>query len=75
MAGVLNKLEDTVKDERNKPYERIGYNNDTKEARWNSTQSIQNTKSMEDLNLWLNERSNNPDTGLGFKDKDIKEKK
>ena len=70
----LQQLEAIVKDEHNKPYERVMYYQDSG-LKWNSGQSIGDTKSMEDLSLWLKERATNPDAGGGIKDKDMKDKK
>lgn len=78
LAGAIEKLQGVVKEERNKPYTRVGWQDSTNYTglKWYPEQTISNDKSMEETVTWLREQATNPGGGLGFKldDKEPKKK-
>ena len=80
MAGAVRKLQDTVKEERSKPYAHVRWEQHDKfmGLKWHSEQTIRELRSVEDVAVLLEERAQNPGSGgLGFKedkDKEMKKK-
>jgi hypothetical protein len=78
LAGAVNKIKDTIKDEHNKPYAMVRWEKSDHfiGLKWHSEQTIRELRSVEDVAALLEERSNNPGSGgLGFKDdKEMKKK-
>ena len=79
MAGAVAKLQETVKDERNKPYAHVRWESGDKfmGLKWHSEQTIRELRSVDDVAVLLEERAKNPGSagGLGFKDDaDMKKK-
>ena len=79
MAKAVSKLMADVKSDRNKPYSVVRWEqtNDYMGLKWHSEQTIRELRSIEDVAVLLEERSQNPGGagGLGFKDeKEMKKK-
>ena len=79
LADAVGKLQQTVKDDRNKPYAHVRWEQNDKfmGLKWHSEQTIRELRSVEDVGVLLEERAQNPrGGGLGFKndDKEVKKK-
>ncbi len=77
-ASAVEKIRETNKDERYRPYGKVAWNESTSfmGLKWVTEASIRDDKSLEDTVTWLNEHANSPagGGGLGFKDQ-IEDKK
>jgi hypothetical protein len=71
LAAAVTKIQATVKDERYRPYTRVGWvkSDSYTGLKWNGEGTIANDKAISDLGDFLTERAKNPSAGgLKFKD-------
>ncbi|MEZ0265758.1 MAG: hypothetical protein ACAI43_13595 [Phycisphaerae bacterium] len=72
VAGVITKLRETNKDDRNRPYAKVTWTDQG--LKWSAESPIRDDKSLEETAAWLAEQAKNPGGGLGFKDPTEKKK-